>query len=56
MVLESRPKDGDDLNERAKPCDGSYPDWDCDVFREWACPEAVAPQRHGKEDGIDKNE
>jgi len=55
LVLESRPEDGDDLDETPEPPNGRYPFFDRDVWDEWAGVED-APQEMQEEDWIDKDE
>jgi len=55
LVLESRPEDGDDLDETPEPPNGRYPLFDRDVWDEWAVVED-APQEMLEEEWIDEDE
>jgi len=55
LVLESRPEDGDDVDETPEPANGRYPFFDHDVWDEWAGVED-APQEMQKEKRIDEDE
>jgi len=55
LVLESRPEDGDDLDETPEPPNGRYPFVNRDVWDEWACVED-APQEMQEAEWIDEDE
>jgi len=55
LVLESRPEDGDDLDETPEPPNGRYAFFDRDVSDEWAGVED-APQEMQEKEWIDEDE
>ena len=56
MVLESRPEDGDDLDETPEPPNGRYPFFDRDVWDEWAGAEDAVRETQEEEEWIDEDE
>ena len=56
MVIESRPEDGDDLDETPEPPNGRYPFFDRDVLDEWAGAEDMAREMQEEEEWIDEDE
>lgn len=56
LVIESRPEDGDDLDETPEPPNGRYPFFDRDVWDEWAGAEDVAREMQEEEEWIDEDE
>jgi len=52
LVLESRPEDGNDLDETPEPPNGRYPFFDRNVWDEWAVVED-APQEMQEKEWID---
>jgi hypothetical protein len=54
MVLESRPEDGDDLDETPEPPNGRYPFFDRDVWDEWA--DAEDAERETQEEWMNEDE
>jgi len=50
IVLESRPEDGDDMDETPEPPNGLYPFLDRDVWDEWAGAEDAAREMQEEEE------
>jgi len=56
MVLETRPEDGDDLDETPEPPNGRNPFFNRDVWDEWAGAEDAAWEMQEEEEWIDEDE
>jgi len=56
MVFESRPEDGDDLDETPEPPNGRYPFFHRDIWDEWAGAEDAAREMQEEEEWIDEDE
>ena len=56
MVLESRPEDGEDLDETPEPPNGRYPFFDRAIWEESAGAEDAAPAMEEEEEWTDEDE
>ena len=56
MVLESRPEDGEDLDETPEPPNGRYPFFDRGIWEESAGAEDAAPAMEEEEEWTDEDE
>ena len=56
MVLESRPEDGDDIDETPEPPNGRYHFFDRDVWDEWTGAEGAAREMQQEEESINEDE
>ena len=56
VVLESRPEDGDNLDETPEPPNGRYPWFDREVWDEWPGAEDAAWEMQAEEQWIDEEE
>jgi len=56
MVIESRPEDGEDLDETPKPPNVRYPFFDRAIWEESAGAEAAAPAMEEEKEWFDEDE